>query len=131
MYKFVWNFSEDTFEKCKTENAYDFVGNVRVGNICFDIMQIDDDASLWIDCYVGGVDSGYGYGEDNYPYDYANSVGTVISRGLYKKMSRDQFVEYVEKELTKEINDTKTYECWETKETINLIDKANEPLRIW
>ena len=131
MYKFVWDFSEDTFERCKTENAYDFVGNVRVGNICFDIMQLDDDASLWVDCYVGGVDSGYGYGEDMYPYDYVNSVGTVISRALYENMSRDQFVEYVEKELTKEINDAKTYECWETKETINLIDKANEPLRIW
>lgn len=133
MYNFVWDFNKENFEKCKTEKIGDYVGNIRVGNICFDIIQIvDEDVTLWIDCYVGGVDTGYGYSlnKDNYPYDYAYEVGTSMNIDEYEKLSYEQFVNIIEKELTDSINDKKTYTA-DNGILVNLIDKANEPLNIW
>lgn len=132
MYKYVWYFDEKDFEKCKTENEGDYVGNIRVGNICFDIIQIEDDASLWVDCYVGGVDSGYGYSMDksNYPYDYADDVGASIPREEYRNLTYKQFVSKLEKELTDNINNKSIYTT-NNGIVVNLIDKANEPLKVW
>lgn len=133
MYKFVWDFSEEIFEKCKVENEMDYVGNIRVGNICFDIIQIEDeDGTLWIDCYVGGVDSGYGYSTkfDNYPYDYVCDVGMSINRDEYKNLSYEQFVNIIEKELTESINNKSKYVA-DNEIEVNLIDKAKEDLNIW
>ena len=127
MFKYVWDFNEKDFEECKRKNDLDYVGNIRVGDLCFDIIQLEDeDSTLWIDCYVGGIDSGYGYGKDNYPYDYVCEVGTSMVRNEYKNLSYKQFVDIIEKELTESIN------C-ESKcnGAINFVDKANEPLRIW
>ena len=130
--KFNWYFTKEDFEKCKKENAGDYVGNIRTGNLCFDIIQVEDDATLWIDCYVGGVDSGYGYSmnDDNYPYDYISEVGAAIELNEYKDLTYEQFVSKVEKELTDSINNKVEYVA-DNKETVNLIDKANEPLKIW
>ena len=128
---FVWDFSKEAFEKCKTENAGDFVGNVRTGNLCIDLIQDEYDGSIWADCYVGGVDSGYGYSnEDNYPYDYCLEVGMSIARSEFKDYSYEQFLQMAEKELTESITKNPTYTA-ENGETVNLMDKANEPLKKW
>ena len=127
---FSWYFNEIDFELCKTENAGDYVGNVRVGNLCFDIIQVEDEANLWFDCYVGGVDSGYGYGKDGYPYDYVSEVGINIERSEYIKYTYAQFVEMVEKELTECILNHPEYVA-DNGETINIVDKANETLNVW
>lgn len=67
MFDFVWNLNENEFENFKEkqrtykESNYDggWIGNVRCGLLCFDI--IDFDTFLHFDLYVGGVDTGYGY----------------------------------------------------------------------
>lgn len=130
MFNFVWNFNKEDFEKCKKQNAGDYVGNVRVGDICFDILQIEYDDSLWIDPYVGGVDTGYGYGKDNYPYDYVIEIGTSMERDEYENLTYEQFVEEIETHLTDNINRKIKYTA-ENGEVVNLIDKANEPLGVW
>ena len=128
--KFNWYFTKEDFEKCKKKNAGDYVGNIRTGNLCFDIIQVEDEANMWIDCYVGGVDSGYGYGKDDYPYDYATNVGINIEKSEYTSYTYDQFVAVVEKGLTDSINEQIEYTA-DNGEVVNLIDKANEPLKIW
>lgn len=132
MYDFKWDFTEGTYERCKTENIGDYVGNVRTGNVCFDIIQIEDDGSLWIDCYVGGVDTGYGYSmtSGNYPYDYASEVGMSIERDWIINHTYQEFKGMVEKELTNSINTKGSYRA-DNGEVVNIIDKANEPLRVW
>ena len=129
-YKFIWSFNEEEFEECKKTVDGDYLGNIRVGDMCFDIMQReDDDACLWIDCYVGGVDTGYGYSKD-YPYDYVSGVGMALSRDEYMAYTYEQFVKAVERELTRSINEHPTYTA-DNGETVNLIDKASGVLHIW
>lgn len=128
--KFDWtNFTEIDFtDYCsKAENGLmyedEYVGCVRVGNLCFDLMIRDNDGKLYLsyDLYVGGVDSGYGYTTSDYPYDYAeggNFEDTMIS------MSYEEFQKYAEEKFELFIK------IW-PYEAASLIEKANEPLNIW
>lgn len=128
--KFDWtNFTEIDFtDYCaKAENDLmhedEYVGCVRVGNLCFDLMVRDNDGKLYLsyDLYVGGVDSGYGYTASDYPYDYAeggNFEDTMIS------MSYEEFQKYAEEKFELFIK------IW-PYEAASLVGKANEPLNIW
>ena len=53
-----------------------------------------------------------------------------IARSEFKDYSYEQFLQMAEKELTESITKNPTYTA-ENGETVNLIDKANEPLRKW
>ena len=129
--KFNWNgFTEEDFvDYCaKMENGqvyvYDCVGCVTVGDLCFDLIvrEYNDEFILDYDLYVGGVDDGYGYGKDNYPYTEAggrNFEDSMIS------MSYDDFVKQAEEAFTDYIYNSN----YSTK--YNLIEKANEPLHVW
>ncbi len=129
--KFDWtNFTEIDFaDYCaKAENNMigddEYVGAVRVGNLCFDLMvraNENDELYLSYDLYVGGVDSGYGYTVSDYPYDYAEGgdfENTMIS------MTYEEFQKYAEGKFEEFIM-TWPYEA------ASLIEKANEPLNIW
>jgi hypothetical protein len=129
--KFDWtNFTEVDFtDYCaKAENNMlsvdEYVGCVRVGNLCFDLMvrtNENDESYLSYDLYVGGVDSGYGYTASDYPYDYAeggNFEDTMIS------MTYEEFQTYAEEKFELFII------IW-PYEAASLIEKANEPLNIW
>ena len=130
--KFDWtNFTENDFtDYCaKAENFIldpdDYVGCVRVGNLCFDLMvRCNEDDKWWLsyDLYVGEVDTGYGYSDkNNCPYDYAEGgdfEDTMIS------MTYEEFQKYAEVEFEKYIT-TWPYEA------ASLVEKANEPLNIW
>lgn len=148
--KFDWNefTANDFVDYCaKVENDMiqtdEYVGCVRVGNLCFDLLvRTDgDDGKMWLsyDLYVGGVDTGYGYadikkavdmyyglpndGEKNpqYPYDYAEGgdfEDTMIS------MTYDDFQKYAEAKFEEHIL------TWSYNEA-SLLEKANEPLHIW
>ena len=130
MYKFVWHFSKAVFEKCKTTDDGDYLGSISVGDLCFDIIQReDDDGCLWIDCYVGGVDTGYGYSEKGYPYDYVSGVGMELSRDEYMSYTYEQFVKAVEKELTRSIDEHPTYTA-DNGDVVNLVDKASGSLNV-
>ena len=129
--KFDWtNFTKIDFtDYCaKVENSMigydDYVGCVRVGNLCFDLIVFYDENGkqfLAYDLYVGGVDSGYGYTASDYPYDYAeggNFEDTMIS------MTYEEFQKYAEEKFELFIT------MW-PYEAASLIEKANEPLNIW
>lgn len=123
--------------------ADDYVGCVRVGDLCFDLVlrlypeteeeELDyynnPDASklvLTYDLYVGGVD-GYSYSSrdkdnPNYPYDFAEGgdwFGTCenLSYTGFKLLAEESFKDYIEHS-----GYTLTH---------NLIDRALEPLHIW
>ena len=135
--KFDWtNFTENDFtDYCaKAENAMmapdDYVGCVRVGDLCFDLVaRMDDNCEKWhlsYDLYVGGVDTGYGYSSRNselldYPYDYAE--GGDFDDGMIW-MTYEEFKKYANEEFEKFIA------TWPYKEA-SLVEKANKPLNIW
>lgn len=129
--KFNWNgFTEEDFvnycAKIENEQMFDndFVGCVTVGDLCFDLVlrESNNEFVLDYDLYVGGVDDGYGYGKDNYPYTEAG--GGAFEDSLIS-MSYDDFVKQAEEAFADYIynsNDSAKY---------NLVDKANEPLHVW
>jgi hypothetical protein len=135
--KFDWtNFTEVDFVNycAKAENGAmapdDYVGCVRVGDLCFDLLaRMDDNCEKWhlsYDLYVGGVDTGYGYSDrnsefKNYPYDYAE--GGDFEDGLIW-MTYEEFQQYAEQEFEKFIL------TWQY-DGASLVEKANEPLKMW
>ena len=128
--KFDWTgFTKNDFTdycaKAENDMLYedDYIGCVRAGNLCFDLMVglNNDKMYLSYDLYVGGVDSGYGYTVDGYPYDYAeggNFEDTMIS------MTYEEFQKYAEEKFELFIK------IW-PYEAASLVEKANEPLNIW
>ena len=129
--KFDWsNFGEAAFNKykedCRLDKSYgdDYLGCIRVGNLCFDIvtrMYNNNILTLTYDLYVGGVDTGYSY-ESNYPYDYEGGDDFID----VLDMSYEEFVSYAEKVMTEYItNHENKYEY------ASLTEKANEDLKIW
>lgn len=132
--KFNWdNFTaEDFINYCAlVENnemeGDNCIGNVIVGNLCFDLVTRDkenNELGLDYDLYVGGIDTGYAYSEKNhYPYDYQGGSGFADS---CISMAYNDFKVYVEKELETYIeNEDKYYkDC-------SLIEKAYEDSLIW
>ena len=116
----------------------DFVGSVRIGNLCFDVLVGEDDnggACVYYDLYVGGVDTGYGYsnpnkfdplnynGQDDYPYDYAGG-GTF--KEPIRSMSYDVFKKYAESVMENYI-----YQTEKDYTLCSLVAKANEDLFVW
>lgn len=143
--KFDWkDFTEKDFTnycaKMKDDVEYDseYVGCVRVGDLCFDLLirlNENGDQILTYDLYVGGVDTGYGYSninklnpdmhreEDDYPYDYVcgldfASTCTNMSYEYFKSYAEAEFEHFIEVES-------------ESYKEASLIDKANEPLNVW
>lgn len=129
--KFDWtNFTNIDFTNycAKVENnmitSEDYIGCVRVGNLCFDLLiDWDQHGKMFLvyDLYVGGVDTGYGYTVSDYPYDYAeggNFEDTIIS------MTYEEFQKYAEEKFELFIT------IW-PYEKASLVKKANEPLNIW
>lgn len=78
-----------------------FIGGVHLGDLCLDILlrgYEEDKLYLEYDLYVGGVDSGYGYADQDdgteYPYDYE---GGGAFESLCFNMNYDEFQVMVEK----------------------------------
>lgn len=129
--KFNWDgfIEEDFANYCATiENEKmfdnDFIGCARIGDLCFDLVlrEYNNEFVLDYDLYVGGVDDGYGYGKDNYPY--TEGGGGTFEDSLIS-MSYDDFVKQAEEAFTDYI-----YHSNYSAE-YNLVDKANEPLHTW
>lgn len=137
-YDFDWSkFTEQDFANycAMVENeqllADDYVGCVRVGDLCFDLVlrcyePVDDRAQLFLtyDLYVGGIDNGYGVSrlDHEYPYDFAEGDDfndTCIS------MTYEDFKTVAEKSFTKYLEN-----CAYT-ESHSLVSKAEQPLHIW
>ncbi len=120
--KFKWNLTEQDFEKVKRlkkreVNYYgDCIGNVRTGELCFDIISRNETPQIldW-DLYLGGVE-GYAETNDGYPYDHI--CGGGIEKNI-EELTFDEFKEIMESIFTKCIKEE------------NLDDKANMPLHEW
>ena len=127
---FNWNdFDKKGFEiACEmlkeNDDNEDFVGSVRVGNLCFDVVtrEYNDKLYLDYDLYVGGVDTGYGYADD-YPYDYAG--GGSFDESCVE-MNYEEFKAHAEETMENYINDEETAYIH-----ASLIKKANEELKVW
>ena len=89
--KFTWDLEK---EKIIGEDE-DYIGNMRIGTICFDI--IIREAILNFDCYVGGIGD-YGYstkvGFENYPYE---EYGGFDIEKDYTKMSLEDIKQEAER----------------------------------
>lgn len=130
-YKFDWGFSKRDFEKYKENFSNDYIGNIRVGALCFDMFQIEEDGTIWFDCYAGGVDTGYGCNAEGYPYDHVDpNIGASIKWKWYNDRSYNQFVVEVEREITHYINDTIKY-VDSNGNIVNLIELASQPVVKW
>lgn len=113
---FVWDMTENAWDL--REQYEDYIGCCRVGNICFDVLTRSDEGNAWVsyDCYIGGVDDGYGYGKDGYPYTYGdggdwNSLLTGVDLESFKTIAEHEFRKFI---------------------TSNSLQaKANETLHIW
>lgn len=138
--KFKWNFSEEIYEKYKRNqrnhdlaDAYGkFLGCIRTGNLCFDIMNygnMDCGNCLVFELYVGGVDTGYGYGKDNYPYDLCD-VNDIENNEDLSNVKFEDFKKEMEEYLEEHIKALEGYVAFGNI-NVNLIDKANEPLKEW
>lgn len=128
---FNWDgfIEEDFANYCATiENEKmfdnDFIGCARIGDLCFDLVlrEYNNEFVLDYDLYVGGVDDGYGYGKENYPY--TEGGGGTFEDSLIS-MSYDDFVKQAEETFTDYIYNS-NYSA-----EYNLVDKANEPLHTW
>lgn len=80
-----------------------------------------------MDLYVGGVDTGYGYGVDNYPYDYCD----VASFTWNENVSNDEFKKDLEEYIEEHINTHEGYITDIGGIPVSLIDKANKELKEW
>lgn len=78
--KFKWNLQPE-FQRYK-ENQHTYTTEsggqentlVVSGLVIFALILLIGGNHLWFDLYVGGVDTGYGYGADKYPYDYCDTA---------------------------------------------------------
>lgn len=128
MYKWIWENEQikeflETISKDRDDMPMDFIGEVRAGNICFDMVEREAEGKyyLWADLYVGGIDSGYGL--NNYPYDFIDDIDYIWETEALKELSVEKFKEQVEKKLTELINNSDS--------EYHLTDKANEQLNVW
>ena len=117
----------------KDDDVYgEYIGSARIGNLCFDIINWGN--HLWFDLYVGGVDTGYGYsqqdGYEDYPYDYADS-GSFIWDDDVKNTSLEEFQKQLTEYIIEHIETLEGYVTDVKTMAISLIDKANEELQLW
>lgn len=110
------------------EGSGEYIGCVRFGNLCYDIIDWGD--HLWFDLYVGGVNTGYGYGVDDYAYDYCDTAGFKWCDDLTDG-SDDDFKRELESYIEEHIGAVEGYVTDVGAIQVNLIEKANEELREW
>lgn len=138
--KIKWYLKEDDYNKYKKhqheygdyDSVGDYIGSVRVGSLCFDIINWGN--HLWFDLYVGGVDTGYGYsdkkGYENYPYDYADSCSFRWDENV-KEITLEEFQKELSEYIEEHIEKMEGYVTDVRAIAVSLINKANEDLQLW
>lgn len=119
------------------ERMDDLIGVVRVGEICIEFVFRDgcslDDSFLDALCYVGGVDTGYGYKKNGYPYDllfapfYGNEGLPVSITEIADGMSYREFKKAVERYHSALFDGEGDRSGWE----YSLVEKASANLHLW
>lgn len=143
--KLVWNVNEVDYNRYrKHQHEYSdediqngnaegtYIGAVRVGNLCFDILNWGN--HLWFDLYVGGVDTGYGYSlkeeYKDYPYDYADSCSFKFDE-IVSDVNFEEFQKLLNEYIEKQLESLQEYVTDKGAIKVNLIEKANEDLKLW
>lgn len=105
-----YRMTDGQFEHLKS-NPQDgvYYGCLYYGALCFDIVvreytpdSFDPDFMINnmvvdLDCYILGVDSGYGYLDDDTPYDFYEYCGTSVP--IPKNLSKNNFLSICDKEI--------------------------------
>ena len=84
----------------------DYIGAVEAGDICFDLVVREynpGQLKLSTDCYVGNIDTGYGYSDKGMPYDFFCNVGYCWNIKKFKDMTYDDFTKFVEASLARQL----------------------------
>lgn len=136
MYGWIWKDERvkeflETIKKDRNDAPMDFIGEVRTGNICFDMVEREAEGKyyLWADLYVGGIDSGYGYGLNNYPYDFVDDTDYVWDSEKLQGLDVETVKNLIEEKLDELISNSKLVHFKDIQ--YSLIDKANEQLKMW
>lgn len=132
--KEIKSFVKDVSKNTSDPGEYDFLCNVRCGELCFDIVERETNPGVmkvFADLYVGGIDTGYGYSKDGYPYDFMEDVGYVWDVSAFKGLDLNGFKAIVEQKISKCVLDAKTAHTTRGIETVDLLKKAEMPLHIW
>lgn len=138
MTEIKWNWQGSMIEKWLDtrknhpelyDDEFDYIGCVRAGDLCFDLVEREfgsDGLYLTADLYVGGIDSGYGYGVNGYPYDYFDEVTFSWESEKIATLGMEEFKEFVGQKLTELVNehDKDDPEC-------SLLEKAAAPEVDW
>ena len=131
--------AEDFAEYCaRLENGLlyenDFIGCVRAGEVCFDLVlyidatKPDEPMILGLDCYAGciaGHDAAYAFSDvdEGYPYELIGGDGFDDACTW---MSYEQFQKAAEEKMNRFIQENKTF-CVK----LDLPTLAEMPLHVW
>ena len=121
----------------ESDEDYEFIGNVRSGELCFDLVIKEcgkNDYELFADLYVSGegIRAGYGESATGKSYDFFGDIGFCIKIMEFKGMNIEEFKDYINKQLTKtitEANEENSVGFMGSR--CNLLEKANKPLIVW
>ena len=136
---FDWRgFEQQDFASCaakiKSGNIHsgEYLGCVRFGNIKCDLTAADistfanlkdDGVHLCIQLYVGGVNSGYAYGRNKYPYDRVDDTEFVFENEI-PTFRYTEFQNMVEEKIVDLLKNSKYNKA-------DPVEKATESLRVW
>lgn len=139
--KFHWDLKDKAYEDYrKDQHEYTdddcgdgtYIGAVRIGDLCFDILDWGN--HLWFDLYVGGVNTGYGSSIKqeylDYPYDFADVCSFRWDKDV-KEISIKKFREEVSEFIKFHLQRNRLYTPVGYNEPVDLLNKANEELKIW
>ena len=111
----------------------DIIGCIRLGDLCIDLsvyslqqdgpIGAEDEAQLVLDFFVGGVDTGYAYGRNGYPYDNVEEAGYRFEDDK-AGLKYDDFQKSIEDMIMLRIQQTEYSNA-------DLIKKAADQLHIW
>lgn len=113
------------------KEIHDHIGSVRIGTLCFDLIERKgkrDKNYLYADLYVGGIDTGYGYGKDDYPYTY---VDWISRQWTVDKLPKDyrSFKKEIEEKLTMLIKHARSITL--KRKQYSLQEKNLDDVKIW
>ena len=136
------DFTENDYEtykrKLRQVELYsgDYLGSIRVGDILIDLsvysdqqsteIALDDDARLRLKFYVGGVDTGYGYGQFGYPYNCIQSAEYDFDDAMDGYYDYEEFRMDVHFKVIEIIS-----KAADAYHAADLIEKAEEKLHVW
>lgn len=127
-----WNFGEDEFRKAvegieKQDDSEDFLGNLYIGDLCFDLVLRDHEGDTGVvldaDLYVGGVDTGYGYTRTNQlPYDERDGFVVMNKSHFWKIGGLDNFRRHLFGAAMQFVNDSGDTQLMEKMNGASLFD---------